>query len=58
MEENVDCHSLDDLEYKNNIFFNNSKVDVIKMFCMAQLCAWVWMTHKIPIIMFSYKDWV
>jgi len=54
----VDCHSLDDLEYKNNIFFNNSKVDVIKMFCMAQLCAWVWMTHKIPIIMFSYKDWV
>jgi len=44
--------------YANKIIFNQGKVDVHEIFCIAQLNAWVWLTHKVFATIFFYSNWV
>jgi len=44
--------------YKNNIIFNNNKVDEEEVLCIVHLYVWVWMTHRIPRTRFFYSYWI
>ena len=41
----------------NDVLFRQGKVDIVEIFSMTQLNAWLWIKHKIFSIPFSYADW-
>jgi len=42
--------------HRNGVIFKQRKVDLIEIFSHARMVAWVWMKHKISVVMFSYSD--
>jgi len=44
-------------KHRNNIVFNDGKLDNAEIFSLAQLRGWMWMKHKVTKVNFSYSDY-
>jgi len=43
-------------KHMNKVIFKGGVVDIVKMFVMAQLNVWSWLTSKLTYAIFSYSD--
>ena len=45
-------------KHRNEIVFNQAKVDASEIFSLVQVQSWAWLKNKLPRVSFSFSDWV